>query len=101
MVADCARTEGRGDVVTVSVRVARGLVEVAETRGVPRAELLHAAQLEPGVLDADDGRIRLDALSRLCELAVERSGDPALGLHWGERYSDSTFTPIAHLMAHA
>ena len=106
MVAECARTDGASapsspEGSTVSVRVARGLVEVAETHGVPRAELLHAAELEPQILERDDARILLAELSRLCELAVERTGDPALALHWAERYSDSTFTPIAHLMAHA
>lgn len=92
---------GGSGIVTVSVRVARGLVEVAETLGVPRVELLRAAQLEPAILDAADGRVLRSDLWRLSELALELTADPALGLHWGERYSDSTFTPVAHLMAHA
>jgi AraC-like DNA-binding protein len=38
---------------------------------------------------------------RLCELAVQLTQDPGLGLHWGERVTGTTFPPISALIAHA
>jgi AraC-like DNA-binding protein len=38
---------------------------------------------------------------RICEHAIELTRDPALGLHWGERLSATTFNPISHLIAHS
>lgn len=85
---------------TVSIRVVQGLVQAAERSGVPRAQLLRAAHLDPALLDAVDGRMPRPQVYRLCEFALDLTGDPALGLHWGERITGS-FAPISPLLAHA
>ncbi len=86
---------------TVSIVVARGLVEAVEQSGVARAEFLREARLEPARLDAPEARMSRAEMHALCELALRRTGDPALGLHWAERLSERTFVPISHLIAHS
>jgi AraC-like DNA-binding protein len=85
----------------VSVRVVRALLEIAERRGLSRSELLRAAQLSSEVLDAPDAWIPRSTMYQICELALDLTGDPALGLHWAERLGEHSFVPISHLIVHA
>jgi AraC-like DNA-binding protein len=85
---------------TISIGVVRGLVEAVEQAGVARADFLRAARLEAAQLDAPEARILRKEVLRLCELAIDLTGDPALGLHWAERLTERMFVPISHLMAH-
>ncbi len=86
---------------TLSGRVVQGLIEAVETVGVPRTYLLRAAQIEPEQLDTADYRLLSSEVYRLCELAIDLTADPALGLHWAEKVSGDTFNPISHMLAHA
>jgi AraC-like DNA-binding protein len=85
----------------ISVGVVRGLVEFVERVGVSSAQLLCAAGLPPDRLDGDDTRLPRAEVYRLIDQAIELSGDPALGLHWGETIGEGTFAPISPLIAHA
>ena len=85
----------------VSLGAVRALVEVVARAGVASAELLHTVQLRPEQLHAADARIPRSQLYLLCDRALELTGDPALGLHWAERLTESTFIPISQLIAHA
>ena len=84
----------------VSVLVVRGLVEAVEQAGVPRAEFLHATQLTFEQLDMPEARLPRSQVYRLCEQAMELTGDAAFGLHWAERLTERMFAPISHLIAH-
>lgn len=86
---------------TLSGRIVQALLEAVEMVGVPRMRLLRAAQLEPGQLDIAQDRIPCSEVYRLCELAVDLTGDPALGLHWAEKLNGDTFNPVSHILAHA
>jgi AraC-like DNA-binding protein len=77
------------------------VLDVVERAGVPRAELLRAAQLSTADLTATEARVPEREVVRLCELALQLSGDPALGLHWGERMTVDTFVPVSYLVTHA
>jgi AraC-like DNA-binding protein len=85
---------------TLSVHVASGLIEAAEKAGVSRVELLRAAKLEPEQLAAQDSRLPSADVYRLCEVAIDLTGDPAFGLHWSERIGEATFVLISPLIAH-
>jgi AraC-like DNA-binding protein len=63
--------------------------------------LLRAAQIEPEQLDVADFRMPSSEIYRLCELAIDLTGDPALGLHWAEKLSGDTFNPVSHILAHS
>jgi AraC-like DNA-binding protein len=86
---------------TVSVRVVRGLIETVEHAGLSSSALLRAAQFDPAVFDSADARLPRAVVYRLCELAIELTGDPALGLHWAERLGEGAFVPVSHLIAHS
>lgn len=86
---------------TVSMRVVRALIAAVEQMGVARGELLRAAGLEAAQLDADEQRMTRSDVYRICELAIELTGDPALGLHWAERLTVNTFVPVSYLIAHS
>jgi AraC-like DNA-binding protein len=85
----------------LSARIVRGIVEAVERSGCSRARLLEAAQLDEALLDGADAYVARSNVYRLCELAIEFTRDPALGLHWAECLSQNTFNPISHLIAHA
>jgi AraC-like DNA-binding protein len=85
----------------VSVGAVRALVEVVARAGIASTEFLAAAQLRPEQLNAPDARIPRSTMYLLCERALEVTDDPALGLHWAERPTESTFILISQLIAHA
>jgi AraC-like DNA-binding protein len=85
----------------LSVRVVRGIAEAVEQAGVSRARLFAAAQFDGALLDCPEVSVPRAEVYRICELAIELTRDPALGLHWGERLSASTFNPLSHLIAHS
>lgn len=87
---------------TVSIQVVYGLVEAAhKIAGVPRLQLLRAAQLQPEQIRGADARIPRSVVLRLCDHALELSRDPALGLHWSERVSEGSFVPISSIIPQA
>jgi AraC-like DNA-binding protein len=86
---------------TISIRVVQGLVDAVTANGIDRQSFLTAAKLSPTLLDDEDARLTRSDTFRLCELALDLTGDTAFGLHWGEIYTDSTFTPLSHLIAHS
>jgi AraC-like DNA-binding protein len=86
---------------TLSILCVRGLIAAVEQAGVPRADLLHAAQLDPAQLSDAKARMPFAQFSRLCELAMQLTGDPALGLHWAEREGAMNLAPVTHLLLYA
>jgi AraC-like DNA-binding protein len=86
---------------SVSMLVVNGLVGALERAGVTRERFLHAAELDVGQLGMAEARISRSRVYALCALALELSGDPALGLHWSERVDEGSFVPVSHVMAHS
>ena len=86
---------------TISMRVVRALVHAVERVGVSRPRIILTARLPPEGLDDLDARLSRADFYRLCEVALDLTGDPALGLHWSEQLSASALDPIAALVAHS
>ncbi len=86
---------------TVSVHVVRGLLELVEQAGFPRAEFLREAGMDLDVLDVPVTRVSRAVMARLLSRAMERLDDPALGLHWAEATTERMFVPLSHLIAHS
>src|SRR5262245_36306088 len=86
---------------SMSLLVVRGLVEAVEQVGVSREELLRARELEPAELEHEGACVPRSVVYRLCERALELTGDPAFGLHWIEHLCAAAFNPVSHLVAHA
>ena len=85
----------------ISMRVIRTLVHTVAETGVSETRFLHAAKLHAGHLRALDERVPRSKLYELIELALELTGDPALGLHSVERLRTDALDPIAGLVVHA
>lgn len=86
---------------TVSVQLVHALADAVERAGVPRNEFLHAA-LSIGVpLERGDARVPRSQIGQLCERALDLTGDPALGLHWGLADNSQSFAPVSYLIAHS
>lgn len=86
---------------TVSVRYVRALIDAVEHRAVSRARFLTAADWDSRQLHAAEGRIRCSEFYRLCELGIELTGDPALGLHTMQEVQADSVDLVGHLAAHA
>lgn len=77
------RTEPRGP--TVSGGYVRALVDLAESQGADRATLLKRTGTAATVLDDPDARVPFDLFRSLMREAGVLCGEPAFGLHFGER----------------
>ena len=86
---------------TISMRVVRALVHAIERAGVPRWKIIQSARLTPEALDNLDARMQRGEFYRLCEAALDLTGDPAFALHWSEQLAATALDPIASLVAHS
>ena len=87
--------------MAVSVLLIRGLVEQLEQVGITREKFLESAEFDVRRLEQSDGRASSQEYQALQELALDLSGDAALGLHMGEFASATTYSLAAHLVGHA
>jgi len=87
--------------MAVSILMVRGLVQRVEEAGVARANFLAAAGFDAERLGQSDGRISCEEYGALQELALDLTGDEALGLHMAEAATATTYNLLAHLVAHA
>jgi AraC-like DNA-binding protein len=70
---------------TVGAGFARGLFELAVAKGAVRRALAAAAGVEPATLQDQDARIPFATYVAIMRAGKALSGDPALGLHYGEQ----------------
>ena len=70
--------------LTVAAGLARGLVDVAVSKGADRTALLSRAGIDPAMLEDQDNRIPFPAYVALMRAGKDLTGDEALGLHFGE-----------------
>jgi AraC-like DNA-binding protein len=87
--------------MAVSVLLVRAVVEAIERAGVSREALFKRAGLDPGVMDRAEGRVSLEEYDALHDVALDLTGDEALGLHMGESATERTHPIVAHLVANA
>jgi AraC-like DNA-binding protein len=87
--------------VTVSVRVVQRLIDAVEQAGVPRDELMRVLGSAALPLHDPDARISGREVDRMCELAVDLTGDPALALHWAVGLTERTFAPVSQVLGYA
>ena len=85
---------------TISLAVVRGLVEAVERAGIERTHFLKSAGVDLADIEAPDVRWPRDEVFRLCDVAMDLSGNPGLGLHWIERLTERMFAPVSHLVVH-
>lgn len=87
--------------MNVSILIVRPLLEAVAANGVPIDRLLSAASFDAARLDDVEGRLEVSELDHLQEVALALTGDPALGIHMGERASAPAYDIIGYLGTHA
>ena len=86
--------------LTVAAGLARGLMELAVSKGASRAELALRSQIVAQELQDVDRRIPLAKYVALMRAGQELAEDPALALHYGET-NDMSQVSIVGLIAYA
>ncbi|MGX5217520.1 AraC family transcriptional regulator [Pseudomonas segetis] len=76
----------------------RALRKQLDALGLDSEQLCRQAGFEPGALDDPNGRCPLSLTTRLWQLAVEASGDPALGLKTSQFVSPTTFHALGYAL---
>jgi AraC-like DNA-binding protein len=76
----------------------KGIAEMLAAEGLDARALLLAAEIDPAALDAPGARLPTEKISRLWELAVEKSGNPALGLAQHEVVRPASFDVVGYTM---
>jgi AraC-like DNA-binding protein len=87
--------------MSLSVVFVHALVQAVASSGVSRNELLEAAHFDSPRLDDIDARLSHDEYHRLQTVALELTGNEALGLHFGEQVSVIGFDVLAQLVANS
>lgn len=83
---------------TTSAVWVKGIAEVLAAEGLDVPALLAAAQIDPALLDAPGGRLPTERISRLWELAVERSRNALIGLARHEVARPASFDVVGYTM---
>lgn len=90
------------DDAEVSIEVVSTLKEVVGKLGFPFDAIMPPISRGDVVQGQDDGmRVPLSELYALCERALAETGEPALGLRWGELSSGVGFNMLPQIMLHA
>lgn len=92
------QTERRLGDQGIAVFWVKGTVEAFAAEGLDPDELLRAARIEPAALADADGRVPTDAVSRLWDAAVTRSGSPLIGLRACLQPRPASFGIVAYAM---
>jgi AraC-like DNA-binding protein len=87
--------------MSISISLVRTLIEAVEQAGVAPEAFIAAGGLDRALLEDPTARLDLPHYDRVQELALDMTGDPALGLHMGDSSSVSAFQVVGYLAAHA
>jgi AraC-like DNA-binding protein len=76
----------------------KGIAEMLAAEGLDARALLAAAAIDPATLDAPGARLPSEKISHLWELAVERSGNPAISLAQHQVARPASFDVVGYTM---
>jgi len=76
----------------------RALRKQLDALGLDSTALCHQAGLDPQLMDDPNARYPLSATTRLWQLAVQASGDPAIGLRVSRFVSPTTFHALGYAL---
>lgn len=83
---------------TTSAVWVKGIVEVLAAEGLDVGALLPLAGIDPATLESPGARLATERISRLWELAAERSGNPSIGLAQGHVARPASFDVVGYTM---
>jgi AraC-like DNA-binding protein len=76
----------------------KGIAEMLAAEGLDVDALFAAAGIDRAALEAPGARVQTETVSRIWELAVERSGNPAIGLAQHEVARPASFDVVGYAM---
>ena len=76
----------------------RGIAEMFAAEGLDVPDVFAAAGIDPAALEAPGARLETDKISRLWEIAVERSGNPAIALAQRDLPRPKSFDVVGYAM---
>jgi AraC-like DNA-binding protein len=76
----------------------KGIVEMLATEGLDTSALLAAAEIDPREMEGPGARLPTEKISRLWELAAERSGNQAIGLAQHHVARPAAFDVVGYAM---
>jgi len=83
---------------TTSAVWVKGIADMLTAEGLDARALLVAAGIDPASLQVPDARLPTEKISRLWELAVERSSNPAIGLAQHHVVRPASFDVVGYTM---
>jgi AraC-like DNA-binding protein len=83
---------------TTSAVWVKSIAEMLAGEGLDVRGLLAAAGIDPAALEAQGARLPTEKISRLWELAAERSGNPAIGLAQHQVVRPASFDVVGYTM---
>jgi AraC-like DNA-binding protein len=83
---------------TTSAIWVKSVAEMLATEGLDVASLFAAAGIDPAALEPPGARVSTEKISRLWELAAERSGNPAIGLAQHNVARPASFDVVGYTM---
>src|SRR5579871_5675768 len=86
--------------LTVAAGLARGLIDLAMSKGASAAAMMERSGIIPDDLADQDTRIPFDKYVLLMRAGKALSNDPALALHYGET-NDMARISVVGLLGHA
>lgn len=69
-----------------------------ERQGHPLADVCRAAGIDPGIVQQPNSRVPAAFMERLWPLAVQRTGDPDVGLHSAESYNPGALSIVGYVV---
>lgn len=76
----------------------RGVIDMMAVAGLDTAELMRAAEIDPGVLLDREARVPTEKMSRLWRIATERSGNLEIGLIGSDLPMPGNFDVVGYSM---
>jgi len=82
---------------TASVAALRQYVRAAESAGIDISALFTQTDLNPHILDSDDGRINGEQFQRFIHLLCELTHNPVLGLETGDFVQPGSYSVLGYI----
>ena len=83
---------------TTSAVWVKGIADMLAAEGLDLRALFAAADIDPTALEAPGARVATEKISRLWELAAERTGNPAIGLAQHDVVRPASFDVVGYAM---
>lgn len=87
--------------MNVSIALVRAVLAEVERQGISSAEIVRLAGIEPSVFADPGGHLPIPRYTRLVRAAIERSIDPAFGLHAGRKAPTGAANVVGYVLVNS